>query len=217
MIKNLKVYACSHGKMSSNSSSYFRSKWKDDSSFGWYMSKKLNLNFINKSKPGGSNFTIFNTIYKDLDQITSEDLVIVQWSYYSRVYLTNNPEFTTKIHYNDKISKIYYKNFYDELQEINKVFGYTLLLDSLIPNFYFTFSTGIEDLEKFSKKTFQVLKNKKNYLNVFEKSISETFSDYLENDGFHLTEKGQELLSEKYVDTLFPLVNIKLKKEKLYE
>jgi len=209
MIKNLKVYACSHGKMSSFS--YFRNKWKDNNSFGWYMSKKLNLNFINKSDPGGSNFTIFKTIYNDLNQISSEDLVIVQWSYYSRAYLANKPGFTTKIHYDDKNSKIYYKNFYDELQEINKVLGYTLLLDSLIPNFYFTFSTGSEDLEKFSEKTFRVIKDKKNYLNIFEKSISETFSNYLENDGFHLTEQGQELLSEKYIDKLFPLIYNKLK------
>jgi hypothetical protein len=201
MIKNLRIYACSHGKMGSTNDK--SETWLDEKSFGWFMSNKLNLNFINKSQAGASNFHIFKNIYDDLDYITNQDLVLVQWTYVDRAYCCT--EFDTIMpQRSGKIARVYYKNLYDDLQEINTVFGYNSLLELLIPNFYFNFSNGSNMLQYYSPKTFQVLSSKKNYLAINKDQLSNKFSSHL-IDGFHLTEKGQELLSEKYIDRLLHL------------
>lgn len=198
MIKNLRVYACSHGKMGSTNDPH--NKWVDEGSFGWYLSKKLNLNLINHSAPGASNFNIFNSVYNDLNNISNEDMVLVQWSYVDRIWC---PEyFTIMPHHTTKKSKLYYSSFYNDLQEINKVLGYTLILDNILPNFYFNFSDGSELFEAKSAATFEKIKNKLNYLKINKNRLTYGFNDQFLIDGFHLTLHGQEMLASRYLDKL---------------
>ena len=201
MIKNLRICACSHGRMGSTDED--PELWTDEHSFGWYMAKNLNLTFINRSQEGACNFHIFKNIYDDLPYITDEDLVLVQWSYVDRAHTHEN--YTIMPHRNTKTTKVYYKHFYDDLQEINKVLGFTSLLDSIVPNFYFNFANGSDLMEYYSPLTFKSLKNKKNYLNINSKQITYKFHSHL-IDRFHLTETGHEILAEKYVDKLVPLI-----------
>jgi hypothetical protein len=197
-MNNLIIFGCSHGKMGYVEKNNHH--WEDKNSFGWFMAKNLNLKLINYSLPGSSNFHIFEKIYKNLENITNKDIVLVQWSYIDRAYISND-EYSVMPHHHDKNSKLYYKYLYNELQEINKVLGFTLMLDSIISNFYFNFCNGSFYLEKTSFQTFQLLKNKKNFLNINKQELSNEFSNNL-IDGFHLSVTGQKILSQKYIDKI---------------
>ena len=197
MYKNLKFYGCSHGKMGSTSNRFHN--WVDEKSLPWVLAKKLNLNLINNSDPGASNFKIFKNVYENIQDITVDDLVFVQWSYVDRIWCPS--WYTVMPGQKTKLSKVYYTSFYSDLQEINKVLGYTLLLDAILPNFYFNFCDGNKFLDNQSPKTFQSIKNKSNYLNINSEGLTFGFKEYL-IDGFHLNEKGQEILAQRYLDKL---------------
>jgi hypothetical protein len=202
MIKNLRVYACSHGKVGSINA-VTSNEWYDEGSFGWHLAKKLNLNFINNSQPGASNYHIFKRIYKDLPYITEEDLVLVQWSYIDRAYYK---EFETIMpHTPGKISRVYYKYLYQDTQEANKVFGYTTLVQSMIPNFYFNFCNGSDLMYNCSTFTFKKIKENPGFLNINRTQLSMLFPNEL-IDGFHFNKKGHELLAERYFDIMSPLL-----------
>jgi hypothetical protein len=198
MLENLLFYSCSHGKMGSIHDN--PSRWVDEGSVGWHLAKKLDLRLVNTSNPGASNFSIFENIVKNLPFFSKRDLVFVQWSYVNRIWCPEH--YSIMPHYVNKLSKTYYKHFYNDLQEINKVFGYTLLLDSVVPNFYFNFADGSNLLEHFSPTTFQHIKSKKNYLNINESQLTHGFLKEQLTDGFHLTETGQEILANRYLDKM---------------
>jgi hypothetical protein len=52
--------------------------------FSHLVSENLNLNHVNHAKGGTDNYTIFETICDNVDNITSNDLIIVGWSNPSR-------------------------------------------------------------------------------------------------------------------------------------
>jgi hypothetical protein len=196
MFKNLRIYACSHGKFGSTNQTPH--EWFDENSFGWFMASSLKLNLINKSRPGASNYEIFQIIYDDLESITNDDLILVQWSHVCRAWSHDG---VIMPHTARKVAKIYYKNLYNEIQETNKVLGYTLLLENCIKNFYFNFADGSNYFEEISNNTFSMFNTKKNYLKVNDRHISNCFYPNLE-DGFHLNKQSLELLSKKYIDIL---------------
>jgi hypothetical protein len=206
MIKNLRLYACSHGLVEKPKTSNY-GVWISEDSFGWHMAQKLNLNFVNKSQAGASNYHIFEIIYNDLTSITDEDLVLVQWSYTDRAYYKKFETIMPST--SGKISRVYYKYLYYELQEISKVFGFTTMLQSMISNFYFNFVDGSDFFNTHSSKTFAIINNTPNFLNINRKRLPMLYPNKLV-DGVHFNKNGHKLLSEKYVDTLSPLLyNIK--------
>lgn len=192
--KNLRLYSCSHGLVGEVGKGFANA-----GSFGQIIANHYKLTFINNSVPGASNYYIFKKLYDDLDKITNEDLVFVQWSHTDRAW--THSEHTVMPHQKFKIAKLYYKNFYTELQEANKVLGYNFMLNSLIKNFVFNFFDGESFFQTHSPNTFELIHKLPNYLNVNSVMINEELYPHLFQCS-HLNEKGHNILSKKYIDKL---------------
>ena len=165
-LKRLRIYSCSHGLLGKTSNNL----WQEENTWGYHLANKYGLEYINKSKAGYSNFHIFRTVYNDLKELDSNDLVFVQWSHTNRAWALDQPSVLPLN--NDKLSKIYFKNLYNDLQEINKVIGYTLILDKLINNFVFNFFEGESYFKGYSSETWPLIAQMPNYLNVNDRAMN---------------------------------------------
>jgi len=112
MKHNLYLYACSFGKFGS-SVGINAHNWVDENSFGDVLSKKINLKLINRSQPGGSNFHIFDKVMQDINSISENDLVIIQYSFINRAYCTDHKK-TVMPHHLE--FEEYYQKFYSDRQ-----------------------------------------------------------------------------------------------------
>ena len=195
---NLIVFACSHGKFGKAHNGEF---WQDDKSWPFLLAERLNVNLINYSRPGASNFHIFNLIYEKLKNknITDKDIVLVHWSYVNRIWQVEKE--TIMPHVTSRQAKLYYKFMYNDIQEINKVIGYSLLLSRKINNFYFDFTDGREFLEKQSPETFNVLESERGYLNANSKQVNALERHQL-FDCNHMKEEGHMITAEKFYQSL---------------
>lgn len=190
-MKNLYLYSCSHGK----TGNLKNHNWSDDNSWGQLLSSELGCNFINRSAPGVSNYYIFNEIYKDLDKISDNDIVIVQWTYITRTYQKDQNILPST---NNKISKIYYNNLYYDHQEANKVLGYTLLIDKLITNFFFNFADGSDYIDNISPNTFSIINTMNNYLKINSNLIPYFLEPQYIFECGHLNDKGHSIIKKLY-------------------
>jgi len=190
-IKRLRVYSCSHGLLGQSG----KNDWSTENTWGQHLAKRFDLDYINKSEAGHSNFHIFRNVYNDLSDIKDTDLVFVQWSHTNRAWAYNQRSVMPLN--NDKLSKTYFKTLYNELQEINKVIGYTMILDKMLNNFVFNFFEGDEFFKKHSPQTWPIIDSMPNYLNVNSIMMSYMFS----NDKYpcmHLNETGQYNVYQLY-------------------
>ena len=88
-IEDFDIYNDSHWKKIN----YFkRFTWKnqyEDQIFSNYFSKSLKLDFINRGEAGASNDRILHKIFSDLKDFTSDDIVVIGMTAYSRVLVPN--------------------------------------------------------------------------------------------------------------------------------
>ena len=183
-IDRLKVYSCSHGLLGQVG----HNNWSTENTWGQHLANRFDLDYVNKSKAGYSNFHIFRTVYNDFNDIKDTDLVFVQWSHTNRAWADNQSSVMPLN--NDKLSRTFFKHLYTELQEINKVIGYTMILDKMLNNFVFNFFEGDEFFKRHSSETWPIISSMPNYLNVNSIMMSHMFF----NDKYpcmHLNETGQ--------------------------
>ena len=190
-MKRLRVYSCSHGLSGSLENNDFDPK----GSWAEMLAHKFNLEYINKSHVGGSNFHIFRNVYNDLEEITADDLVFVQWSHTDRSWARDQP--TVMPLNKNKLSKTYFKYLHHDLQEINKVIGYTLILNNILDRFVFNFYEGSEYFKWSSIKTWPTISTLPNYLNINKRMLSH------EIDGgkypcFHFNLHGHRAVYQMY-------------------
>jgi len=198
-IKRLRVYSCSHGLLGQTG----HNNWSTENTWGYHLAKHFNLEYVNKSKAGYSNFHIFRTVYNDLPDIKNSDLVFVQWSHTNRSWALDQP--SVMPHNNDKLSKTFFKHLYIELQEVNKVIGYTMILDKILNSFVFNFFEGDAFFKHHSPKTWPIISSMPNYLNVNSIMMSHMFSEdkfpcmHLNETGHHNVYKLYEKELSKYL------------------
>lgn len=167
-IKNLVVYACSHGKFGTAANGI----WRDQYSWPYLVARELDLQLYNKSVEGSHNYGIFSRCLSDYHSnlIDRESLVIIQWSHINRAWQKNGN--TAMPNLSSKQSRIFYKYLYNEHQEITKVLGYTLILEKLIENLLFDFSDGRQIFERYARDTVGVLDKIWGYMNCNNECIT---------------------------------------------
>jgi hypothetical protein len=93
-MSNLWAFGCSNTASYDDDSLWNRLyvKWKGyiPKVYVDYIGERFNLNVINLSKAGTNNYSIFQKICDNVDNIYDDDLVIVQWTQYTRFRLVNN-------------------------------------------------------------------------------------------------------------------------------
>lgn len=157
MKNNLYVYACSHGKFGTplKDNPNNQHTWIDNFSWGSMVAKNLNLNFINQSQPGCSNFNIFEKILTDIEKstITKNDYIIVQWTHIDRAYIisTNANNIAILPNTKSELATVYYSSLHSNLQNLSNIVGYTSWLNSKFnSNFYYSFADNIFYLKNTS-------------------------------------------------------------------
>ena len=190
-MKRLRVYSCSHGLVGSVGNNDFNPK----GSWAEMLAHEFNLEYINKSHAGHSNFHIFNNVYNDLEEITADDLVLVQWSHTDRSWARNQP--TVMPLNKNKLSKTYFKYLYHDLQEINKVIGYTLILNNILDRFVFNFYEGSEYFKWSSIKTWPTISTLPNYLNINKRMLGHEI-DGRKHPRMHFDADGHRAVYQMY-------------------
>jgi len=157
MKNNLYVYACSHGKFGTplKDNSNNQHTWTDNFSWGSIVADKLELNFVNRSMPGCSNFHIFESILHDIEKniLIENDYVIVQWTHIDRAYMISKNSIKTAILPNNKseLAISYYSNLHSDLQNLSNIVGYTTYLkDKIKSRFYYSFSDYVSHFQNIS-------------------------------------------------------------------
>lgn len=133
-MSKLFVYACSFGKYGTTATD--NHVWTDEKSFGDIIAKRKNLQLVNYSQPGASNQIIFKNFINTMNEITEDDITIVQWSHICRYTTTDN--LTIMSHSVDssdkefaKLAKVYYQHFYDEMLNLSTIVGLTKYIKSV--------------------------------------------------------------------------------------
>jgi len=143
------LYACSFGKFGT-AKNPSNDNWIDDNSFGVALADKLNLEFVNRSWPGGSNHHIFRKVMQDIvsNNIQENDLVIVQYSFINRGWC-NDLSKTVMPQY--KEFEDYYIRFYsDEVSLANLVSLNTYLKNKLKCKFVYSTAENIKNLQNIN-------------------------------------------------------------------
>lgn len=95
--RNLYIYGCSYSAEFINAGindAYYEYKGYHPKSWSELLSKKLDLNLINRAFSALGNDYIFDTFCSDSAYLTKNDIVIVGWSYMNRFRLANNIDLT---------------------------------------------------------------------------------------------------------------------------
>lgn len=182
MKNNLYLYACSHGKFGtplSNVEGYIKDNWVNENSWGSTVANNLQLNFINNSMPGCSNFHIFERILRDIEKniLTEDDYVIVQWTHIDRAYMISHNSIRAAILPNNKseLAISYYSNLHNDLQSLSNILGYTTYLkDKIKSNFYYSFSDNISHYKNISSMLAHDIISSKNCIIVDDESPRES-------------------------------------------
>lgn len=179
-MKNLFVYSCSNGKFGSLDSKN-PILWSDEFSFGHIIADKLGYNFINRSLAGSSNFHIFSKIKHDIENSKHDenDIVIILWTYIDRAYCSVEDKFIMPSHTYEE-STIYYKLFYNDMQNLASLYGFNEIVKNKIKaKYYYGFSNHMLDLYNADPFIFSMFQNNdRRYLQKDNKNIIE----YLKND-----------------------------------
>jgi hypothetical protein len=200
-LTSLVFAGCSFGKYGYISEGkVFLDNWQDEKSVGYFLAEMLDLNFINLSEPGGANFKIFDSILKSFkkNEIRKTDVLFIQWTYVARAWLHDHPNIGTIMpHINKKLVHEYYKYIFNDCQEANKIFGYTMILQQLFNTVLYNFCDGEKFINKVSPETFSILSNN-NYINANSDIFSIMFGDEYHFSCKHLNENGHRKLANIY-------------------
>jgi hypothetical protein len=211
MKNKLFVYACSHGKLGTvakNVPGFKQNDFVDSGSFGDKIAKKLNLSLVNRSSPGSCNFRIFSSILKDMNnnEHSSNDLCIVQWSHIDRVW--SNSKHTLMPHIENEISKIYYSDLYNDLQNFAATVGFNLyVMQKIKAKLIYSFADHISTLQGVSNILTQDVINLGAVVteNMTPRELVE-YRSRTQKDLFfpccHSSELGHELISQIYISAI---------------
>jgi len=198
-MNKLFLYACSFGKFGT-SQGVDKNKWSDNNSFGESLATKLNLELVNRSWAGGSNFHIFRKVMMDitLGNITADDLVLIQYSFINRAYCVDHSK-TVMI--NDSEFDDYYKNFYSDSQSLAMMVSFNQYLKTKLPNMIYSCVDDLQTLENINQIMYSDFVNDPRFFSIKNQSpilyIRSLGSD-MYFDCMHLNKKGHETLSEYY-------------------
>ena len=157
--------------------------------WGYRISKKLQKEFVHRGQSGASNYQILLNIINDLNNIESDDIVLVNWSFLTRgVLFTENGMISTN------------RFFYDEVKEFNQDES----LDDNEIDIRNDYMDSLEYLIKNSKQeNYMVFIMAKSLQNFFEKNNIRMTSVFLEKDW--LTSNDKKV---KWPDNNFNLYNL---------
>ena len=150
----------------------FFCRWVEDNvNYSWILQLTKKYSVCNYSIPGASNQEIYLSFLKNIDIITSNDVVLLGWSEPNRFYV--NPEVTK----NDKIYEMYHKNFYNKtlvklqyqsfMSEVKK----TIKEKNIKTLFFWSFPSDYIDPPKENA----------NWLDAILSNINETNYQYLDS------------------------------------
>ena len=194
---SLYVYACSHGKFGTTyNKPHSEHHWEDKNSFPQIIADSLNVELINRSQPGCSNFHIFQNILNDIDKIQSTDIVIIRWTYISRAWKSN---WTTVMEHmivdGDEVANMYYKDLYNPLQAFSSIVAYTYYLKSKLNcKFYYTFSDNKNYIKSINKPLYKDFCNSEEWLDVVSVPENELFKCR------HANELGHKTTAKFYIE-----------------
>ena len=82
-------------------------EWKgyEPKIYGDIIAEKYNLQHINRGIPGADNYTIFESLCKEVDNIGKDDMIIVGWSELSRFRIINHNGYWKRLAGNKKETK----------------------------------------------------------------------------------------------------------------
>ena len=203
----LMVFGCSHtlhGHFYDEPNSNLKAReFTAKGSWSDIVASEYGLSLDNHGRCASPNYWIYQRAIHELESITDQTLVIVQWSYESRAVVKedNNPIHSNLNH---ELARPYYEKFYIEDQEISKMLGWTLVLSKLIPNFYFDFCDGSDHLRAHSPQAFASVAQQPGYLGLFDgpfysHKICDQSTLYRCS---HLNASGQQRLAQLYMTAL---------------
>ena len=198
-MNKLYIFACSYGKHGT----IVDNKWVDDNSFGDKLAQKFNMELKNYSIVGACNYTILKQLTNVVKSIKDDDMVIVQWTFMHRAWSRYN--YTIMPSVDNEISEIYYKNFYNEQQNLFTLVSYNSYVKSLVNcKYYYSIVDDLNDIKSISKSiyydllddtTFVKVTDGKNYVSpiyVVKKIPDCVYSC------FHPNIKGHDTLANLY-------------------
>ena len=161
-----------------------------------YVGEFMNLQVENLATPGTNNYSIFQKICDNVDRIKNEDLIVIQWTEYSRFRLVNsNNEWEDFF-----LSYEYYKQKLEKCSHLSK----KTIQEIFVNRINDLYSEEVKSWEKIINKAFP--NNKIFFWNPFDeicghgrivKSLEtitmETNKDIIDP---HFSENGHKVLSE---------------------
>lgn len=212
---NLYIYACSFGYYGHASDKLpNKEQWTNENCFGYILSNQLNLNLINRSFAGASNFLIFQTVLDDIknQKHLPTDTVIIQWTHINRTPTQSGytimPHSTSS---NDKnlnlTSNVYYKELHFDLQSLANIVGYTKYIESVINcKLYYSFVDDHDMVKAVDSKLYADFINNENYISLNKSGIYKFLRSFNTSDVFfpctHPSKLGHEKIAEAYLSSI---------------
>lgn len=160
-MSKLYVFACSYGKHGT----VVDNKWIDTNSFGDKLAQKFNMELDNYSVVGACNYTILKKILGVVKLIRPDDMVIIQWTYTHRAWTRYNNTVMPSI--TDEVYESYYKNFYNEWQNLYTMVGFNCYVKSLLKcKYYFSIVDDLNAIEKLAKNVYHDLLDDKSFVRI---------------------------------------------------
>lgn len=208
-MSKLFIYGCSFGKYGTTIGKD-SDNWSDINSFGDFLSKKLNLEPVNRCWAGGSNFHIFRKVMNDIvsNNISNDDLVILQYSFIDRAWC-NDTSKTVMPHY--KEFQDYYKNYFSEELAFASLVSFNTYLSSKFQcKFVYSTVENLKTLQTINKTLYNDFTSNTNFLQINGMSPKDHIVSLKDSNLFlpcqHLSIEGHKLMADLYYNFIANMV-----------